>query len=257
MKRKLFCLVIPILCIYTLTANIQSAKAAAPDETLANIQPALKIVFQDEFNDTTLNAAKWMDQLQWGRTNGSELQYYATNAFSFSNGALHITAQKKSADGKPYTSGALITYKSFAFTYGVVQIRARTPSGQGLWPALWLLDYAGGAQEIDMMELLGNEPNVVYMTLHYPSLSGNQDPGTYFKGPNFSTGYHIFQVDWNASRIIWSVDGVERYRQTSHIPSKPMYLIMNLAVGGDWPGSPDSTTKFPATFDIDYVRIYK
>ena len=258
MKRKLLTLFIPLILAYAFVANIQPAKAAeALTGTNINAQPALKMVFQDEFNTATVNASKWMNQLQWGRTNGSELQYYATNAFSFVSGILRVKADKKATNGKPYTSGALITYKSFRFTYGIVEIKARVPAGKGLWPAFWLLDYAGDTAEIDMMELLGHEPNVTYMTLHYASPSGNQNPGTYYKGPNFSSGFHVFKVDWNASRIIWYVDGAERYRQTSHIPSKPMYLILNLAVGGDWPGAPDSTTKFPAYLDIDYVRIYQ
>lgn len=240
-----------------ITADLLTLDAAALVNTTINAQPSLSLVFSDEFTSASLNLAKWQTQYMWGRTNGSELQYYSPSAFTLSNGILHIKAEKKWTNGKAYSSGIITTFKSFKFTYGVVKARLRVPAGKGLWPALWLLDYSGGTPEIDMMEILGHQPTVSYMTLHYASPSGNQNPGTYYNGPNFSSGYHIFTVDWNAQRIIWSVDGVERYRMTDHIPSKPMYLIADLAVGGDWPGSPDGTTKFPANYDIDYIRIYK
>lgn len=231
--------------------------AAALLNNTINPELTYKLVFDDEFKALPLNTTRWMTQLQWGRTNSPELQYYTTNAFSFSGGVLHIKAQKQWLAGKAYTSGAIISYKSFRFTYGIIKIRARIPSGRGLWPAFWLLDYAGGAQEIDIAEFVGHQPNIAYMTLHYPTSSGNKSLGGHYTGPNFAAGYHIFTVDWNPSAITWYIDGIKRYSLTQHIPSKPMYLIMNLAVGGDWPGPPTSSTKFPAYLHIDYVRIYK
>lgn len=240
-----------------ITPNFFVFNAASMVNTTLNAEPSLSLVFNDEFNGSALNLQKWQTQYVWGRTNGSELQYYSPSAFVLGNGVLNIKAEKKASNGKSYTSGIITTFKSFHFTYGVVKVRLRVPAGKGLWPAVWLLDYAGGAPEIDMMEVLGHQPNVNYMTLHYSSNSGNSNVGTYYNGPNLSSGYHIFAVDWNAQRIIWSVDGVERYRVTQHIPTKPLYLIVNLAVGGDWPGSPDASTKFPAYYSIDYIRIYK
>lgn len=241
-----------------ITPDLLTFNAAALVDTALNAKPALTLVFGDEFNSAALNLQKWQTQYVWGRTNGSELQYYSPSAFTLGNGTLNIKAEKKAQGGKPYTSGMITTYKSFRFTYGIVKARLRLPAGKGLWPAFWLLDYAGGAQEIDIMEMLGHQPTVQYMTLHFPVAGGgNDDLGTYYNGTNLTSGFHIFTMDWNAQRIIWYVDGVERYRVTTHIPTKPMYLIANLAVGGDWPGSPDQNTQFPASYSLDYIRIYK
>lgn len=223
-----------------------------------NLISGKTLVFSDEFNGPSLNLAKWETQYVWGRTNGSELQYYSPSAFTFSNGVMHIKAEKKAMGGKPYTSGIITTFKSFKFTYGVVTARLRTPVGKGLWPALWLLDYAGGVPEIDIMEALGHQPDVTYMTLHFPSATGkNLNVGTYYVGTKLSVGFHTLTLDWNAQRLIWYIDGIERYRVTQHIPNKPLYLLANLAVGGDWPGAPDATTQFPAYYNLDYIRIYK
>lgn len=241
----------------TLSLDSLTLNAAALVSPQLNAQPALTLIFRDEFNGGSVNADKWMTQLRWGRTNPPEMQYYSPSALKFSGGALHIKAEHKSTNGMPYVSGVLTTFKSFQFTYGVVQIRARTPAGKGLWPALWLLDYAGGAQEIDIMESVGHEPNIAYMTLHYPTSTGTKTLGGHYGGASLTTDFHLFTVDWGPNAIIWYIDGVERYRLTQHIPTKPMYLIMNLAVGGDWPGAPSKYTKFPAYFNIDYVRIYK
>ena len=260
MKKILYLCILTIV-ISAFGINFQPAtlkfNAAELVNTTINAQPALRLIFKDDFGGSTLNSNKWISKLQWGRTNPPELQYYAPSQLKFSGGVLHIKAEKKWTNRMRYTSGALSTYGKFKFTYGVVKVRIRTPYGKGLWPAVWLLDYAGGAQEIDITESVGDLPNISFMTLHYPTSSGTKSLGTHYGGTNLTAAFHIFKVDWSRNAITWYIDGIQRYRLTQHIPTKPMYLIINLAVGGDWPGSPDSTTKFPAYFNIDYVHIYK
>lgn len=253
------------LCIFMIVVSIFGASLApatldqltfnstALVNTAINKNVRMKLVFSDEFSGSSINLKRWQTQLMWGRTNPPELQYYTPSALFLRGGALHIVAQKKWTNGMPYSSGAITTFKSFHFTYGVVKARIRIPAGKGLWPALWLLDAAGGTNEIDITEMLGHQPNISYMTLHYPWSTA----GGYFVGPNFSSGYHTFMVDWGPGGIIWYVDGIQHLRLINHIPSKPMYLILNLAVGGDWPGSPNTQTKFPAYYHIDYIRIYQ
>lgn len=214
------------------------------------------IIFNDEFNIPRLDISKWTTELTWGRINPPELQYYTPDGFTFEDGALHIIANKTPLNGMEYTSGVITTHQSFQFTYGQVEARLRVPAGQGLWPALWLLDYNGSANEIDILEILGNQPDILYMAMHYPDSNGeSQNTMESYAGPDFSADYHIFSVDWSPTAVIWYVDGIERYRMTDHVPTQPMYLIINLAVGGDWPGAPDDTTIFPASFDIDYIRV--
>lgn len=217
------------------------------------------IIFNDEFDGDGLKRNKWTDEYLWGRTNPPELQYYAPNALVVNHGILSIKAENTPTQGMAYSSGVITSFKSFQFTYGYVEARIRIPSGQGLWPALWLLDVEGSADEIDIVEFLGHQPDVAYMTLHYPDQGGNnqETKDGHYHGPDFSAEYHIVSVDWNPSAIIWYIDGVERYRHTHDIPDAPMYLLANLAVGGDWPGSPDDTTHFPASYNIDYIRVFQ
>jgi beta-glucanase (GH16 family) len=164
------------------------------------------------------------------------------------------------SSGRPTFSGTLA---NFEFTYGYMEIKAKAPNGQGLWPAFWTLrpDHSW-PPEIDTFEILGHEPNKVHMYIHYKNTDGSSgSSGKSFAGPDFSSGFHTFAVDWSPSAVIWYIDGIERSRfsNTQNIPDVPMYLIANLAVGGpeSWPGAPDSTTVFPAYYEIDYIRVWK
>jgi hypothetical protein len=149
----------------------------------------------------------------------------------------------------------------FTFTYGYVEARVRVPAGQGLLPALWLLPASYRSRpEIDVVEILGQEPNVDRMHLHYIAPDGTErDPGAAWRGPDFSAGWHTFGVDWRPDAVVWYVDGVERWRldDPDAVPAEPMYVVATLAVGGDWPGTPGASTEFPASFDLDYVRVWQ
>lgn len=221
-------------------------------------KPGWKLVFGDEFNDQYLST-KWATQLRWGRHNPPELQYYAPDAFELQDGLLRIKAERRMVEDQNYTSGVIASFSTFNFQFGYVEMRARVPVGKGLWPAFWLLDSSeSGVGEIDILEILGHEPNTVYMTLHYPDANGKSESEQgKFVGPDFSAGFHTFAVDWRKDSIVWYVDGVERYRLTKNVPQAPMYIIANLAVGGEWPGSPSVNTGFPAYFAIDYIRVYQ
>jgi beta-glucanase (GH16 family) len=149
----------------------------------------------------------------------------------------------------------------FTFQYGYAEIRARVPAGQGLWPAFWLLPATHKSKpEIDVMEILGDTPQITRMHVHYWDENGQRaNDGQNWVGPDFSAGWHTFSVNWQANMIVWYVDGIERWRLTdvAAISHEPMYLLLNLAVGGDWPGAPDGTTMFPAVYEIDYVRVWQ
>ncbi|HEX9074182.1 MAG TPA: glycoside hydrolase family 16 protein [Anaerolineae bacterium] len=240
-----------------------SPAAIAASTVLPNVRDrsAWQLVFHDEFNSGPINLNQWRTDYWWGRTNKPELQYYAPDAFEFQNGLIRIKADKRSMGGREYTSGLISTYQHFTFTYGYAEIRAQVPAGKGLWPAFWLTGDekdVKNAGEIDVMEILGDQPQTIYTTLHYHNGPGKSlsDQGN-FKGPDFSKGFHTFAVDWSPTAVVWYVDEVEQFRVTHDVPDMPLYVIANLAVGGEWPGYPDDTTQFPAFFDIDYIRIYK
>lgn len=216
-------------------------------------------MFSDEFDGTQLDAGKWKTELRWGRKNPPELQYYATDALEVGNGMLRIRAEQRKMDGMAYTSGVISTFDQFKFAFGYVEMRAKMPIGQGLWPAFWLLaDDHRSPAEIDVMEYLGDEPQKVWTTLHYDDATDPSDmENRFWIGPDFSRDFHTFAMKWDPSTVTWYVDGVERFRVTDRVPTKPMYLIANMAVGGQWPGNPDANTAFPAYFDIDYIRVYQ
>lgn len=229
----------------------------------SNERPGWKLTFEDNFDGKALNLSKWTPADPWGRERNQELQAYVKDAFELRDGVLHIKAEKREAsyDNKQrgYTSGMMSTHDKFAQKYGRFEIRCRIPDGKGLWPAFWLLpEPLNWPPEIDVLEILGHQPNKVYMTHHFRDAKGDHHShGGSWRGPDFSAGFHEFAIEWSPKALVWFVDGVERFRSEESIPQTKMYLLVNLAVGGNWPGAPNEKTEFPATLDVDYVRVYE
>jgi beta-glucanase (GH16 family) len=218
-----------------------------------------QIVFEDEFNEGALDERTWTTAFPWGRDRSSvgELQYYAPDAFRLKNGQLSIVAQPAHDGSHAYNSGLISSHDSFAPEYGRFEIRCKVPQGKGLWPAFWLLPLdTSWPPEIDVFEALGDDPETVHMTAHWSDGGAHRQKGSEFTGPDFSKDFHTFAVEWTPEKLTWFVDGVKRHEVSGRSPSGPMYLLANLAVGGDWPGAPDASTRFPASFDIDYIRAY-
>jgi beta-glucanase (GH16 family) len=256
-----------------------------PDEQLVpltasqNDKSSWSLVFHDEFNGDHLDTSLWVTCYWWdkdGCTNlgNRELEWYQPGNVIVQNGVLKLEARKESiraSDGRtyPYTSGMVTTGRSvyeqsgrlgFAFQYGYVEVRARIPKGKGLWPAIWLLPTTHESRpEIDIMEVLGHETTVVHMNMHYQRPGGGRGrtAGSWTTW-DLSTSWHTYAVEWRPDAVIWYIDGKPRraVTDTSIIPATPMYLILNLAVGGNWPGAPNDATPFPSSFQIDYVRIW-
>jgi len=218
-----------------------------------------------------------------GYVNAGEKQWYVNpdyrpangnpalpNPFSVQNGVLTIEARladqaiRSTIEGQTYTSGVISTYHEFSQTYGYFEMRAQLPAGQGLWPAFWLLPVdKSWPPEIDVVEQLGKDPSKIYTTVHSKVGGEEQLGGNHFQTTaghsvaNTSQGFHTYGVDWQKDTITWYFDGQEIYRAaTPADANKPMYMIANLAVGGNWPGQPDGTTPFPAQMKIDYLRAY-
>jgi hypothetical protein len=215
-----------------------------------------QLVWSDEFDGVALDTHKWRAENAFIPKN-NELQFYASDDVYVGGGVLTLRSQRRQMGQQQYTSGLVESRRRFAQTYGRVEVRARLPFGQGIWPAHWMLPEAGQwPPEIDIMELLGHEPDRVYMTLHWGTWPDHWWQGGSHSGPNYSAGFHTFSVDWSPGRIEWQIDGVPRFWMTNHIPQEPFYIILNTAVGGDWPGNPDHTTQFPQHHEIDYVRVF-
>lgn len=258
------------------TATAVPTNTATPTSSQpmpVGVSGSWKLAFDDEFSASSLDTSKWRTCFWWADTTCSietnkELELYNPQDVLVQNGLLRLRAQKRDMvawNGVTYhyTSGMVMTGgrsgsipPEFSFTYGYAEARVKIPAGKGLWPAFWMLpsDYTT-RPEIDIMEILGDQPYAYLMNYHY--IGG--DAGSTWNGPDFSTGWHVIGLDWEPGAIVWYVDGKEVYRYTaaSTISSKPSYLLLDLAVGGTWPGSPDSSTVFPSYFDVDYVRVWQ
>lgn len=249
----------------------------------ADYRDTWKLVWQDEFKASKLDPKKW-NVLTRETSKHNELQYYVPDEVYPLKGCLRLASRQRQFGSQAYTSGRVDTKGKFAPVYGRFEIRARLPGGKGLWPAHWLypqnrnwaMEYvmaeavANGKErlipeerpwysEIDIMEFLGHERNVVYGTLHYYSFDGQKktSSGT-LKGTNdFTSGFHVFTLEWEPQELRWFIDGQLIHSTTNGVPHTPHYLILNTAVGGAWPGNPDATTVFPQFHDIDYVRVYQ
>ena len=235
-----------------------------------------QIVLQEEFDtEGAPNPEIWGFDIGTG-ANGwgnNELQYYTdrTENVTVQNGYLIITAKKESYKGSGYTSARLLTKNKFDQAYGRFEARMRLPWGQGIWPAFWMLGADidsnpwPGAGEIDIMEYRGQQPTIVLGSVHCPGYSGgNAITKSYeLKNDRFDTGFHVFGIEWGPEYINYYVDNV-LYNQITpaDVPgewvfNKPFFILMNLAVGGSFVGSPNSETVFPQTMLVDYVRVYK
>ncbi|HQL54939.1 MAG: family 16 glycosylhydrolase [Phycisphaerae bacterium] len=233
--------------------------------TVAGPQTDWTLIWQDEFDGSTVDTTKWrVENLHLNKNN--ELQYYAPDEVYIQSGELVLRSRQRYYCGYDddghwgcynYTSGLVETRDRFATGYGRIEVRAKLPSTKGIWPAHWMMPDAGGwPPEIDIMELLGHEPTRVYMSHHWGTWPDVQtDTGSYV-GPDFSQDYHVFAVEWFPDRLDWYVDDLLCYRSTIAVPQEPFYIILNTAVGGNWPGNPDGTTVFPQHHRIDYVRVY-
>jgi len=164
----------------------------------------------------------------------------------------------KPAGTYDYTSGALASFDLFSQQYGYFEMRARVPAGKGMWPAFWLMPQSGAwPPEIDIVELV-DVMTTSYHTLHYLSGGVHMSDGAPYAMPaDGSLDFHTYSVRWSPGLIVWYVDGAEAHRVAHDVPAEPFYLLVNLAIGGGWPGNPDGTTVFPAVMDVDYVRVFQ
>ncbi|RQX09995.1 glycoside hydrolase family 16 protein [Micromonospora arida] len=249
---------------------------AHPDRAEAAIGP---ISWQDEFNSpagTPVDQNKWRFDTGGGGWGNNERQYYTnstSNAVHDGQGNLVITARRDNPANYQchygrceYTSARLLTAATFTQTYGRFEARIKIPRGQGIWPAFWMLGTGGGwpdAGEIDVMENIGREPNTVYGTVHGPGYSGGGGiTGSRTLDAPLADTFHTYRVDWEPNVITWYVDGVQYHRVdparlggSRWVFDHPFFMILNVAVGGNWPGYPDGSTQFPQQMLVDYVRV--
>lgn len=236
------------------------------------------LVWSDEFDGTALDLTKWTPQIGdgcdinlcgWGN---NELEYYRAENAVVSNGTLKIIAKQESIGNRNYTSARLRSINKGDWTYGRFEARMKLPTAQGMWPAFWMLstDETYGSWprsgEIDIMELIGKEPDRTYGTIHYgmpPPNNSSQGTNFQLNSGKFSDAFHTFAIEWEPNAIRWYVDDFLFLTKTSSDVgsltwpfNQRFHFLLNLAVGGNWPGNPNGSTMFPQTMEVDYVRVY-
>jgi beta-glucanase (GH16 family) len=259
-----------------ITENGTSLSTSNTGYSTPTTYPGYTMVWSNEFSNP-INASEWNMEIGngsggWGN---NELEYYtSSNKNSFvSNGNLIIEARKEAISGFNYSSARMTTQGKKSFTFGRVDIRAKLPKGKGIWPALWMLgsniSTVGwpSCGEIDIMELVGHEPNKVHGTAHWKPVNGtsiNKGNSSTLASGDYSQEFHVFSIIWVRDSIKWLIDDKEYFTLTkadvgnANYPfNDPQFFIFNVAVGGNWPGSPDASTVFPQRMFVDYIRVFQ
>ena len=268
------------LGIYAVGFGVLVFQGCNPDETQV-VTNFSNLIWEDNFDvDGAPNSAKWTYDIGDGSAQGipgwgnNELQYYTDRPDNVvvENGMLKITALQESFEGRNYTSGRILTRGLLEQTYGRFEARIQLPWGQGLWPAFWMLGTNSNVWpqrgEIDIMENRGSEPTINKGSVHGPGYSGGESVGKDYELTNgrFDNEFHVFGIEWGPNYINYYVDDV-LYNQITPdsqgiegnewvFNDNPFYILLNVAVGGNFGGSPNASTTFPQTMLVDYVRIY-
>ena len=274
---------IGLLVTVWFTAGLSLFLLLCPTACASN--PAVwSLEWSDEFagpSGSSVDSSKWSFDIGGNGWGNNELETYTkrTANADLEGGLLVIKALKETFTGpdnitRNYTSARLQTKNKFTQAFGRFEARIRIPYGQGIWPAFWMLgdniNTAGWPTcgEIDIMENIGKEPSIVHGTFHGPGYSGGSGISAAYALPNgqkFSDNFHIFAVEWEPSVMRFYVDGLlYKTRTPADLPAgtswvfdHPFFIILNVAVGGKWPGNPDATTVFPQQMLVDYVRVYR
>lgn len=239
---------------------------------IASCSDAQELIFEEQFEGNQLSEEFWNYELGDGCPNlcgwgNNERQIYTKKNVEVSNGNLIITASKNNT---LYESGRITTKKKIEFQYGTVEVRAKLPEGHGLWPAIWMLgndidtNTWPGCGEIDIMEYVGREPSIIYTSLHTPDSFGDTLNSKKTTIDNIEEGFHTYKTNWTKESITFYIDGTEVYSFSPDEKNdktwpfdKPFYVLINMAIGGNFGGPEVDDSIFPREFIIDYVKIYK
>ena len=260
-------------CAQSASTSPPPTQEPAPTEVPVWYLEGWDLTWGDEFDGAAIDPENWVFDIGGDGWGNSEWQYYTdqTSNARLEDGFLVIEAKEESFSSRDYTSARLKTQALHAWTYGRFEARIQIPYGQGIWPAFWMLGedipQVGWPQsgEIDIMENIGREPATVHGTVHGPGYSGADGVGSGFNltSGQFSEDFHVYAIEWEPEEIRWYVDDTLYHALTpDDVPGEwvydhPFFIILNVAVGGAWPGYPDETTEFPQQMLVDYVRVYQ
>jgi beta-glucanase (GH16 family) len=272
-RRRRWPLLVVLAVLATVLATVAVRQSSDPSATPSG--SGSRVVLDENFDGGTLDESRW-NTCHWWNDGGctiasnNELEWYRPEQVTVADGTLRLTAAPNryvASDGETYdfTSGMVTTGPTpdddnakVAITYGTVEARFKAPAGRGLWPAIWLLPASKESRpEIDLLEMIGQDPSELILHFH-PEDRDADSPSKRVRvtAPDLAEDWHTVGLSWTPGKLVYTLDGTPIWTVTGdQVPSEPMYLVMNLAVGGAYPGPPDSRTPFPATFEIDYVRM--
>jgi beta-glucanase (GH16 family) len=256
----------------SLGVSVTNAPIPGAGYTTPDHYEGMALSWSDEFNGHDLNEGDWNYETGGDGWGNNELEYYQKQNTSVHDGYLIIEARQEIAGNRSYSSSRLTTQGKRAFKNGRIDIRALLPKGQGIWPALWMLGSSIQTQgwpkcgELDIMEMIGGSgrENTVYGTAHWDNAGSHASYGGHetLDGKIFSDEFHVFSIRWTPATITWFIDDIQ-YHIIDITPAdldeltKEAFFILNVAVGGDWPGGPDGTTVFPQRMVVDYIRVFQ
>ncbi len=272
-RRRRWPLLVVLAVLATVIATVAVRQATDPSATPST--SSNRVVLDENFDGGTLDESRW-NTCHWWNDGGctiasnNELEWYRPEQVTVADGTLRLTAAPNryvASDGETYdfTSGMVTTGPTpdddnakVAITYGTVEARFKAPAGRGLWPAIWLLPASKESRpEIDPLEMIGQDPSELILHFH-PEDRDADSPSKRVRvtAPDLAEDWHTVGLSWTPGKLVYTLDGTPIWTVTGdQVPSEPMYLVMNLAVGGAYPGPPDDSTPFPATFEIDHVRL--
>ena len=257
------------ILVIGLSSLASSCKNSSGESGITPNSPApagYQLVWSDEFNGGSIDASSWNFETGGNGWGNNEEEYYQPENASIKNGCLVITGKKEEVQGKQYTSSRMTTRGKHEFLYGRIEARIKIPVGQGLWPAFWML----GADinqvnwpacgETDIMEHI-NADSLIYGTLHWDNNGHVQSGDKLLSTPS---SFHIYAIEWDKDSVNWYVDSIKYHTVviTNSINNtgafhKPFFILLNLALGGNWPGQQIDDDKLPAKMYVDYVRVYQ
>ncbi len=271
-----------ILALIVLTvacSTLTPAPTATPEPTLAPtvtpvwLREGWELVWQDEFEGNDIDSSNWTFDIGGHGWGNDESQVYTDRPENarLEDGLLIIDAREERFVSRDYTSARLKTQGLQSWQYGRVEALIKIPTGQGIWPAFWMLGDNiqkinwPNSGEIDIMENIGSEPHRVHGTVHGPGYSGSNGIGAshILSGEPYAADFHEYAIEWEPEEIRWYMDDTQYFALTpDNVPGEwvydhPFFIILNVAVGGTWPGYPDKTTTFPQQMQVDYVRVYR
>jgi beta-glucanase (GH16 family) len=275
--KKMIIWLAPLFLLCACGGGAATASGTSAPVSVAPASPSTPPVWtldwSDEFDGTSLDHGKWVEETGGDGWGNNELEYYTSRSENVrvANGNLIIEARKEAFGGRDYTSARIKTAGLQERAYGRYEARMKIPKGQGMWPAFWMLGNDIGTAgwpacgEIDIMENIGKAPATVYGTVHGPGYSGANGFGgsTSLASGALADDYHLYAMEWEPTEIRWYLDGKLYHTATPTLVAgkwvfdHPFFIILNLAVGGNWPGSPDAGTVFPQQLLVDYVRVYR